>query len=68
MRKQVSAAADKAGKKVWAGTDAAALHAAGYTFLWIGTTTTLLTGAIKQTINQTKEKRSADAGRIQSPN
>ena len=58
--KQVSAAADKAGKKVWAGTDAAALQAAGYTFLWIGTQTTLLTEAIKQTVSNTKKKRSAD--------
>ena len=57
---QVTTAADKAGKKVWAGTDAAALQAAGYTFLWIGTTTSLLTGAIRQTIHNAKKKRSAD--------
>ena len=57
---QVKEAADKAGKKVWAGTDAVALQAAGYTFLWIGTTTTLLTGAIKQTISNTRKKRSDD--------
>lgn len=58
--KQVSAAADKAGKKVWAGTDAAALQASGYTFLWIGTTTSVLTGAIKQTVRNVKNKRSDD--------
>lgn len=58
--KQVSEAADKAGKKVWAGTDTVALQADGYTFLWIGTTTTLLTGAIKQTLRNVKKKRSAD--------
>ncbi len=57
---QVKEAADKAGKKVWAGTDAAALQAAGYTFLWIGTTTTLLTEAIKQTISNTRKKHSTD--------
>jgi 2-keto-3-deoxy-L-rhamnonate aldolase RhmA len=55
---QVSAAADQAGKKVWAGTDAEALQASGYTFLWIGTTTTLLTEAIKQTVCNAKKTRS----------
>ena len=63
--KQVSAAANKAGKKVWAGTDAAALQADGYTFLWIGTTTTLLTGAISQTVRNTKKKLSADSKKTQ---
>lgn len=57
---QVSEAADKAGKKVWAGTDADALQADGYTFLWIGTTTSLLTGAIQQTVDNAKKKRSPD--------
>ncbi|MEO2017364.1 MAG: aldolase/citrate lyase family protein [Fuerstiella sp.] len=47
---RVKAAADGAGKKVWAGTDAAALRAQGFTFLWIGTTTSLLTGAIRQNL------------------
>lgn len=49
---QIKAAADEAGKKVWAGTDAAAFREQGYTFLWIGTTTSLLSGAISQTIHE----------------
>lgn len=56
--KPVSEAADKTGKKFWAGTDVVALQADGYTFLWIGTTTTLLTGAINQTVRNAKKKRS----------
>ncbi|MDA1018403.1 MAG: aldolase/citrate lyase family protein [Planctomycetota bacterium] len=52
---QVKAAADGVGKKVWAGTDARALHAKGYTFLWIGTTTSLLTGAIGETVRVIRE-------------
>ena len=49
---QVKTAADRADKKVWAGTDAPALRAKGFTFLWIGTTTSLLTGAITQSIRE----------------
>ena len=48
--KQVKAAADNTGKKVWAGANASALRAEGYTFLWIGTTSSLLSGAIRQTM------------------
>lgn len=59
---QVKASADQANKKVWAGTDATALRARGYTFLWIGTTTTLLTGAITQTVCEIKEPGSPDRG------
>jgi 2-keto-3-deoxy-L-rhamnonate aldolase RhmA len=47
---QVKAAADHAEKKVWAGTNATALRAQGYSFLWIGTTTSLLTGAITRSV------------------
>ncbi|MDG2358105.1 MAG: aldolase/citrate lyase family protein [Planctomycetaceae bacterium] len=47
---RVKVAADGADKKVWAGTDAPALRAKGFTFLWIGTTTSILTGAIRQSI------------------
>jgi 2-keto-3-deoxy-L-rhamnonate aldolase RhmA len=57
---QVKAAADRADKRVWAGTDAAALRASGYTFLWIGTTTSILTGAITQTVRDLKETGSCD--------
>lgn len=58
--KQVKAAADQAGKKVWAGTDAAALRAAGYTFLWIGTTTTLLNDAITRSVREIKNASLSD--------
>lgn len=47
---QVKTAADGAGKKVWAGADAPAFRAQGFTFLWIGTTTSVLSGAIRQSI------------------
>ena len=54
--KQVRAAADSVGKKVWIGTDAPALRAEGYSFLWIGTTTSLLSAALKHTIRQIKQQ------------
>ncbi|NQV26045.1 MAG: hypothetical protein HQ518_16925 [Rhodopirellula sp.] len=57
---QVKAAADRVDKKVWAGTDAPALRAMGYTFLWIGTTTSLLTGAITQTIRSIRDACPSD--------
>lgn len=47
---KVKAAADRARKKVWAGTDAVALRAQGYSFLWIGTTTSMLTGALTRSV------------------
>jgi len=52
----VKAAADKAGKKVWAGTDATTLQAQGYTFLWIGTTTSVLSGALASSVNGLRAK------------
>ncbi len=63
---QVRAAADQANKKLWVGTDAVALRASGYTFLWIGTTTTLLNGAITQTVREIKE--SGSPGRLHQAN
>jgi len=60
---QVKSAADRAKKKVWAGTDAPALRSQGYTFLWIGTTTSLLTGAITTAVRAIKgTSASAPAG------
>jgi 2-keto-3-deoxy-L-rhamnonate aldolase RhmA len=47
---QVKAAADGVNKKVWAGTDAPALRAQGFTFLWIGTPTSLLSATIQQSV------------------
>lgn len=59
--RQVKEAADQAGKKVWMGTDAPALRAQGYTFLWIGTTTTLLSRAIKSVVGEIRHSASADS-------
>jgi len=42
----VKAAADKVEKKVWAGCDGPALRAQGYTFLWVGTASVVLTSAL----------------------
>ncbi len=42
----VKAAADKVDKKVWAGCDGPALRAQGYTFLWVGTASVVLTSAL----------------------
>ncbi|QDT34837.1 HpcH/HpaI aldolase family protein [Thalassoglobus polymorphus] len=42
----VKSAADAVNKKVWAGCDGPALRKQGYTFLWIGTATSVLTGAL----------------------
>jgi 4-hydroxy-2-oxoheptanedioate aldolase len=52
---QVKAAADAVDKKVWAGTDAPALRAKGYTFLWIGTVTTMLNKAFSDTLQSIKQ-------------
>ena len=57
---QVKTAADGAGKKVWAGADAPAMRARGFTFLWIGTTTSVLSGAIRQSIRNINDPGSAD--------
>lgn len=57
---QVKAAADGVGKRVWAGTDGPALRASGYTFLWIGTPTSVLTGAITQAVRDIKQTASSD--------
>ena len=48
---QVKAAADAVGKKVWAGANARELQARGYTFLWIGTATSLLSDAIGRSVS-----------------
>jgi 2-keto-3-deoxy-L-rhamnonate aldolase RhmA len=57
---RVKAAADAVNKKVWAGCDAAALRAQGYTFLWVGTVTTVLTNAMKQIVSQVNEPDSVN--------
>ncbi|MDG2126459.1 MAG: aldolase/citrate lyase family protein [Fuerstiella sp.] len=52
---RVKAAADEVDKKVWAGCDANALSAKGYTFLWVGTVTTVLTSAIRHIVSQAND-------------
>lgn len=51
---RVKAAADAVGKKVWAGCDGSALRAKGYTFLWVGTVTSVLTSSLTQVVQQIK--------------
>ncbi len=47
---RVKSAADSVNKKVWAGCDGPALRDQGYTFLWVGTATSVLTDALNQTV------------------
>ncbi len=47
----VKSAADAVNKKVWAGCDGPALRKQGYTFLWIGTATSVLTGALTTAVD-----------------
>jgi 2-keto-3-deoxy-L-rhamnonate aldolase RhmA len=58
---RVKAAADAVGKKVWAGTNAPELAARGYTFLWIGTTTSLLSDAIAHTATELRRSGSSNS-------
>ncbi|MDF1860176.1 MAG: aldolase/citrate lyase family protein [Verrucomicrobiales bacterium] len=48
--KTIRSAADKAGKKVWIGADAEAKFREGYTFLWVGTFTSVLSGTLSTMI------------------
>ena len=57
----VKAAADAVGKKVWAGADGPALRAKGYTFLWIGTTSSTLTQAFGRIVEEIKNPQAASA-------
>ena len=50
----VKAAADGVGKKVWAGCDGPALRDKGYTFLWVGTTSSTLTDAFSRMVEEIK--------------
>jgi 2-keto-3-deoxy-L-rhamnonate aldolase RhmA len=52
---QVKAAADAVGKKVWAGCDAPALRAKGYTFLWVGTASLVLTTALTKIVREARD-------------
>jgi hypothetical protein len=57
---RVKATADAAGKKAWAGTDAPELRAKVFTFLWIGTTTSLLTTTIRNNIRNISDSVSSE--------
>lgn len=48
---RTKAAADAAGKKVWIGCDGPALKAQGYTFLWIGTVSSVLRAGFTGAVN-----------------
>ncbi len=54
----VKAAADSVSKKVWAGCDGPALRAKGYTFLWVGTVSLLLSNALSNTVKEINNKDS----------
>ncbi|MEZ6127333.1 MAG: aldolase/citrate lyase family protein [Planctomycetaceae bacterium] len=49
---KVKTAADAQGKKVWAGCDGSALRAQGYSFLWVGTESSVLTTALTGLVRQ----------------
>lgn len=53
---KIKSAADDVGKKVWIGTNTEKYRAEGYTFLWVGTFTSVLTGALSQAVESLKEK------------
>lgn len=48
--RQIRAAADSAGKKVWIGADVEKYASEGYTFLWCGTFGSVLTGALSRIV------------------
>ncbi len=52
---RVREAADAAGKKVWIGCDGPGLSAEGYTFLWIGTVSSLLVSEFATAVEAIKE-------------
>lgn len=64
---QVKAAADSVGKKVWAGCDGPALRAKGYTFLWVGTASLVLTNALTSIVQEVRAPSAAASAGTQSP-
>lgn len=63
----VKAAADAVGKKVWAGVDGPALRDKGYTFLWVGTTSSTLTGAFSRMVEEIKNPDASPTGEECAP-
>lgn len=53
----VKSAAGAAGKKVWAGCDGPALLAKGYTFLWVGTASLVLSNALTGIVSDIREAK-----------
>lgn len=64
---KVKAAADAVGKKVWAGCDGPALRAKGYTFLWVGTASLVLTNALSQLVQQIKSPEPQTSTVLKTP-
>ena len=61
---RIKEAADAAGKKVWAGCDASALLAKGYTFLWVGTATLVLTKALTQIVREVRNPEANESSQF----
>lgn len=59
--KAIRSAADKAGKKVWIGADAEAKYREGYTFLWVGTFASVLSGALSALIGNLEDSGQPEA-------
>ncbi|NNE94084.1 MAG: hypothetical protein HKN23_20750 [Verrucomicrobiales bacterium] len=51
---KIKSAADAAGKKVWIGANAEKYRSEGYTFLWVGTFTSVLGGALSDRVKGLK--------------
>lgn len=64
---QVKTAADSVGKKVWAGCDCVDLRNRGYTFLWIGTVTSVMTQALAGTVSKIRSGEDSDCSSESAP-
>ncbi|MGY8655791.1 MAG: HpcH/HpaI aldolase family protein [Verrucomicrobiia bacterium] len=63
----VKKASDAVGKKVWAGCDGPALREKGYTFLWVGTASVVLSNGLKQIVKEINDPAAAPSDRIATP-
>lgn len=64
---KVKAAADNSNKKVWAGCDGPALRDKGYTFLWIGTVTSVLTSALTDSVSRIRNATAPADSNTEAP-
>ena len=62
----VKAAADAVDKKVWAGCDGPALRAKGYTFLWVGTASLVLSNALTRIVKEICGTNEESAAKIEN--